>query len=104
MDRTNFNIAIDLMREQIDEYTDGYSVLDPLENWEQDINLVQSHILDHNRWEVKKMFIYSIGDYYIQVIWDDPATEMQSGQVTNCIVNEVEPYPCSVIAFKERRG
>ncbi|MEG1256652.1 ATP-binding protein [Clostridium sp.] len=74
------------IQDNIGEYSNGCVV----EEFFPEAQFVKENMLDQSRWSICKEQIYKYKNLYLRVVWDDPATEMQEGQETNCKVMEVE--------------
>lgn len=59
----------------------------------------KSKIVDQRRWCTRKESVFKIDEYYLAVSWDDPATEEQEGQDTNCSIYEVFPKEKTIVEY-----
>lgn len=103
MKREEFELLLKELRNGINSYTDGHSLIedsDYLCENNIEVQEVEDNIVGHSRWAVDREVIYKIADeFYISVQWDSPATEMQEGQDTNCTVCEVRPIQRLITEF-----
>ena len=103
MKREDFDTLLKELRGEIDSETNGYCAVEDSEyihNNDIDFEEVQSKIIDQSRWSVMKEVVFKIADtYFISVVWNDPATEMQDGQDTDCTIYEVEPKEKTIIEY-----
>ena len=87
----SFEEIIENLRKEIGNYT--YDIVEDSKFlYENKIRLEQmeTKILDRSRWSVLTQVIYKYKNRYLTVVWNDPATECQDGQETDCQVFEVE--------------
>lgn len=104
MKREDFDKLLKELRNEINDYSNGYGIIedsDYIYNNKIKTEEVYSEVLDQNRWSVVKEVVFKIADkYYISVVWNDPATEMQDGQNTDCEIYEVEPFEETVVKYR----
>lgn len=94
-DKEYFNKKLEELKEAINDYSTGYIVEDLF----QEAQHIKTKIVGQSRWSVQKAAYYQYKGFYFVVRWDDPATEMQDGQDTNCTIYEAKPTKKEVIEF-----
>lgn len=104
MKRKEFEGILKMLKLDIGDDTNGYWLVednDYIYDNKIDIEEVYSEVVDQGRWSVAKNVVFKIGGkYYISVVWNDPATEMQEGQPTECMIYEVEPFEKTVVEYR----
>lgn len=89
-----FQKLLKALREEVELESEGTNLIDTspyISKHNINVSLIEEAVLDQRRWSNLKEAIYGVGNRYIRVCWDDPATEMQAGQYTNCTIEEVKP-------------
>ena len=103
MKRGEFDKLLKVLKNEVDYDSNGYWVVEDSEyiyDNKIEVKEVHSQILDQSRWSITKEVVFKIADeYYISVVWNDPATEMQDGQDTDCTIYEVEPREKTIIEY-----
>lgn len=104
MTRKEFDKIFQMLKSEIKYDTNGYWLIeenDYIYDNKIEVEEVYSDVIDQGRWSITKDAVFRIGgEYFISVVWDDPATEMQEGQDTNCEIYEVEPFEKTIIEYK----
>ncbi|MEG1870972.1 MAG: hypothetical protein RR192_03120 [Peptostreptococcaceae bacterium] len=95
-DRKIFLDKIEEIEEEKGDYSNGYLVEDLFPEAE----LVKERIIGESRWSKTKVQVYKFRGMYLEVCWEDPATEMQDGQETYLEVREVKAVKEEVINFR----
>ncbi len=94
-DREYFNKKLEEIKNNINDYSNGYIVEDIF----PDAEFIREEIGEQSRWSIQKTAFYEYKGMYLAVDWNDPATEMQEGQDTDCRVFEVKPTKKEMIQF-----
>jgi len=102
MSKNRIKELIENLKTEADEYSCGYFIEEAecMEGVEYEV-MCQGLVLDERRWYLLKETIIKVGDKYIGILWDDPATECQDGQETNIDFYEVEPVEKVIIEYKK---
>jgi len=102
MSKEQIKELINELKEEANEYSNGYWIEDAGCMKDIEYTTVQNGlVLDESRWSLLKETVIKIGDRYIGISWDDPATECQDGQETNINFYEVKPVEKTIIEYKE---
>ncbi|HIG0358908.1 TPA: AAA family ATPase [Clostridium sporogenes] len=94
-DREYFNKKLEEIKDNINDYSNGYI----LEDLFPEAKFIDEELGEHSRWSIQKTRYYEYKGIFFAVSWDDPATEMQEGQDTNCEIIEVKPTKKEVVEF-----
>ncbi|MBY6965287.1 AAA family ATPase [Clostridium botulinum] len=94
-DREYFNKKLEEIKDNINDYSNGYIVEDIF----PEADFIKEELGEQSRWSIQKTVYYQYKGMYLAVYWDDPATEMQEGQDTNCETIEVKPTKKEVVEF-----
>ncbi|MBA4509165.1 AAA family ATPase [Clostridium sporogenes] len=94
-DREYFNKKLEEIKNNINDYSNGYIIEDIF----PEADFIKEELGEQSRWSIQKTVYYQYKGMYLAVYWDDPATEMQEGQDTNCEIIEVKPTKKEVVEF-----
>lgn len=94
-EREYFLEKIEEIKENKNDYSNGYLVEELFPESER----IKEEIIGSSRWSNTKIQIYKFKEMYLQVCWEEPATEMQEGQDTNLEIEEVKPVKKEIIDY-----
>lgn len=95
-----FEEILQIIKKEIDIYSTPWAVYDILEELQVSYKIVlEGEILSKNRWSNTTQEVLQIGNRYLEIVWDAPATESQEGQDTNMKINEVFPHKKTIIVY-----
>lgn len=94
-DREYFNKKLEEIKNNINDYSNGYIVEDIF----PEADFIKEELGEQSRWSIQKTLYYEYKGMYLAIDWDDPATEMQEGQDTNCQAYEVKPTKKEIVEF-----